>query len=1226
MRVSGTATDSSALGISEICVSCSKPAKLRLGIAVKTVSTQEKVLQLLDVKSERKEHQLIIPISIVIGQGGRLDIVIHKRHSFRPDKKLLEQSFSFDVLRESCSRPSDSNGGHIVNFPPYTTSSHSLCFTVYEIYRTEDICIRAKLEEPPEDVTTFLNTAYVSTPKFHASTSVKRPSAKDSVSSVSAGLEIVQQVGKEKPSDAWGELATSNIHMNVERLNLIGGIGGSGGEATHGGIGGPGGPGKGARIFERAQNVTINNNSDSNRILDTVVEKQLEEWLSAPDPKEKQSRSSGLENRSPCSWLFKDLRFIHWKNNSGKVLWIQGKSGTGKTIISSMIIEQLFNDRASLTNTDSTAIAFFYFDFADPDTQSVEQALRRLVLQLSCQSPAPYATLHQEYKLCDGQTVPTYLKLLEILEKLLRRLGDTYLILDALDECKAADHDRLVDFIRKLSGWSDFQLHVLVTSQPRDIFEKAFMLLQNLSQITIHAYTTSDDIRLYISNELASKSELQLWKPEWGHITTYITNKSAGMFRLAYCLLEQLKECVRLSDLQEALDSLPNNLHDIYARCLRSVPEKHLSDVQRLLHWLVFSKQSLTLEELEDTISFDFSNPKQYTFDTCKHPKRGIFIKLLAVLVSIKPSYWGNVLDPDGFHCGYLTVSLAHSSVQDYLLLEQAKHPSSCISCPVHVTEGVAHQLIAQTCVCYLLYFSDHCLNAKTLLYYPLAMYAAKNWCYHLLRCADQAALSTLTMQLLEIGSNQYTALYQLHQRSIYPYWPSFIDPPLYLCTVLGYIEGVKFLLDKGSDPNAMGQHLEPFNKSTALEIASAEGHLEIVSLLLANGAKVNMSSRDSTALQLATTWGHIKVIRLLLEKGADIDAAGRDGTALQIATKLCNINIVHLLLEKGADVNAKGRDGTTALQLASSHNHIEIVCIPLEKGADINADGRVDTPLQLASKEGHMEIVHLLLDKGADVNAESERGTALQCASRVGHVKIVKLLLERGADIDATEDNYSALELASSGGHLETVRLLLNKGADLNVDGGDTALMLASERGHIEVVRLLLEKGTNVNINGRDGTALHRASEQGRSDVVRLLLENGADVNVAQGFWGTALHMALFYGHIEIVKLLLEKGADVNAQSRWKGTVLQLASEKGHIEIVKALLKMGADVNAQSKYGTALQSASENGHTEIVNLLLEHGALTPMLISLRNSFSLSNPSSLESNASGSSSESEDYE
>ncbi|KAF7340364.1 p-loop containing nucleoside triphosphate hydrolase [Mycena venus] len=905
----------------------------------------------------------------------------------------------------------------------------------------------------------------------------------------------------ENPANTRKAMDSGSININVERLNLMGGAGGPGGQATHSGNGGPGGLGEGARIFGRAQNVTINNNSDSNRILDTVLEAKLEQWLNAPDPKEKQLRFCDLENRSPCSWLFKDPKFIMWQTNFGGLLEIQGASGTGKTVISSMIIEQLFKDQASLNDINSTAIAYFYFDFTDLDKQSVENALRRLVLQLSRQSPVPYATLAQHYDSCKGQTVPTYLELLVILEKLLRILGRTYLVLDALNECKTEDHDRVVHLIHRMSEWSDIQLHVLVTSQPLDIFEKMFLSLKKLSRIRIHADTASDDIRLYISNELASKSELRRWKPEWGQIMNYITQKSAGMFRLAYCLLEQLKECVRLYDLQEALDSLPDNLHDIYARPLRSIPKKHLSDVHRLLHWLVFSERPLTLAQLEDTIAFDFSDSKHYTFDPRRRPKCGVFMKWLLVLVSIQPSNpWESMLSLDGLYRGDCTVRLAHSSVQDYLLLEQEKHPSSCISCPVHVIKEAAHRLTAQTCVCYLLHFSDHPLDATTFPNYPLATYVAKNWWYHLQRCSDRAVLSPLTMGLLEAGSDQYTALNRLDWNPYIsdPNWQSCLNPPLYLCAILGYIEGVKFLLEGGSDANAVGVH---FNNIV------------------------------STAVQAASTRGHLAIVHLLLQSGADVNTESSDGTtALQVASKNGHIEVVQLLLEKGADVNMKGSDGT-ALQLASAKGHLEITSLLLEKDADVNVDGRDGTPLQQASDEGHTEIVQLLLDKGADVNAAGD-GTALQVASKKGHIEIV--------------------------------RLLLHKGADVNVNGSDgTALHVASAEGHLEITSLLLEKGADVNAQSRRyGSALHWATEKGHIEIVKLLLDMGADINAQVGWNGPALQLASEGGHIEIVRLLLEKGADINAQAGWfrNGTTAwQCAWENGHTNIVKLLFKHGA-------------------------------------------------------------------
>ena len=56
----------------------------------------------------------------------------------------------------------------------------------------------------------------------------------------------------------------------------------------------------------------------------------------------------------------------------------------------------------------------------------------------------------------------------------------------------------------------------------------------------------------------------------------------------------------------------------------------------------------------------------------------------------------------------------------------------------------------------------------------------------------------------------------------------------------------------------------------TALMLASTNGHLEVVRLLLQSGAYKDLAmTHAETALMLASTNGHLEVVRLLLESGA---------------------------------------------------------------------------------------------------------------------------------------------------------------------------------------------------------------------------------------------------------------------------------------------------------------------------------------------------------------------
>ena len=355
--------------------------------------------------------------------------------------------------------------------------------------------------------------------------------------------------------------------------------------------------------------------------------------------------------------------------------------------------------------------------------------------------------------------------------------------------------------------------------------------------------------------------------------------------------------------------------------------------------------------------------------------------------------------------------------------------------------------------------------------------------------------------------------------------------------------------------------------RPVALIAESAVGHLEIVQLLLDNGADVNVDDDGVTALWNASAAGHFEIVQLLLDNGADVNANGDRYdciTALIAASKEGHLEIVQLLLDNGADVNF-GRNDVTALITASEEGHLEIVQLLLDKGADVNADHNDVTALIAASENGYLEIVQLLLDKGANVNLANpdydDGETALWVASKEGHTEVVNLLLDKGADVDIVNPDYD----------------------------GVTALWVASEEGHTEVVNLLLDKGADVNFDLNDKTVLWVASTNGHTEVVRLLLKHGADETMIYDD-ETALTIASRYGYTEIVDLLAGGGKNsaINIISELDGkTPLMIASEMGYTEIVEHLLSGGADFTFSYYYDSPLTLALKNGHAEIVKLLM---------------------------------------
>jgi len=133
-------------------------------------------------------------------------------------------------------------------------------------------------------------------------------------------------------------------------------------------------------------------------------------------------------------------------------------------------------------------------------------------------------------------------------------------------------------------------------------------------------------------------------------------------------------------------------------------------------------------------------------------------------------------------------------------------------------------------------------------------------------------------------------------------------------------------------------------------------------------------------------------VIANLLEEGVSPVVKN---TALRIASNDGHVELVEMLLNNGANVNAKNSYGVTALHIASREGHTDIVAMLLAAGADVNIKSDFgDTVLLRASNNGNTEIVSMLLEYGADVNAENNYGqTALSLASLNGYTDIVKLL-----------------------------------------------------------------------------------------------------------------------------------------------------------------------------------------------------------------------------------------
>ena len=107
----------------------------------------------------------------------------------------------------------------------------------------------------------------------------------------------------------------------------------------------------------------------------------------------------------------------------------------------------------------------------------------------------------------------------------------------------------------------------------------------------------------------------------------------------------------------------------------------------------------------------------------------------------------------------------------------------------------------------------------------------------------------------------------------------------------------------------------------TPLHHAALRGHVDIIDVLLKNGAMLNArGTRGETALYLATSAGSTPAVLRLLKAGAKPNRGNASRmTPLHKAASAGNIEMVEALLEAGADPKLKDRRGRTPHDLAKS-------------------------------------------------------------------------------------------------------------------------------------------------------------------------------------------------------------------------------------------------------------------------------------------------------------------
>ncbi|XP_071742144.1 probable E3 ubiquitin-protein ligase XBOS32 [Rutidosis leptorrhynchoides] len=203
--------------------------------------------------------------------------------------------------------------------------------------------------------------------------------------------------------------------------------------------------------------------------------------------------------------------------------------------------------------------------------------------------------------------------------------------------------------------------------------------------------------------------------------------------------------------------------------------------------------------------------------------------------------------------------------------------------------------------------------------------------------------------------------------------------------------------------------------RNSPLHYSAAQGHHEIVSLLIESGVDINLRNyRGQTALMQACQYGHWEVVLTLVLYKANIHKADylNGGTALHLAALNGNSRCIRILL---ADYVPSVFN---FCELVNQDSRIEEFVSELDEGSlyetiNRHADGGV-TALHMAALNGHVDSLLLLIDLGASVN---------------------EVTVEDGTTIDLIGAGSTPLHYAACGGNAQCCQILIGMGASIDAE-----------------------------------------------------------------------------------------------------------------------------------------------------------------------------------------------
>ncbi|PNP50762.1 hypothetical protein THARTR1_08383 [Trichoderma harzianum] len=342
------------------------------------------------------------------------------------------------------------------------------------------------------------------------------------------------------------------------------------------------------------------------RQMDETQLDELMDFISSEGYGKNHSELSESRVEGTGDWLISHQCFRQWQASRHRsVLYLKGNVGTGKTFLTSRVIDHLKDTlHASLQDE---GFAFFYCNRSTPLMRDPLVVLRSFVRQLADRNDyddVPKSLVQAYEKAKKEKRGLSYKECETLILDLLGLYARTTIVLDALDESDTEKYiiaDTLVELIRKAKD----PVRLFVSSRPDREYLKAF---DGMRIITLNSDDQQIDIGRYLNAKLYSTPSFQSRPTEIQKLIRGVfTSRNCGMFRWVHLQVKQVNPLVSNDAIELWAKTVPGDLMEAYDQMWNNLKKDHGYDmplIERAIKWVLGYLRPLGTGQLVTAIRY----------------------------------------------------------------------------------------------------------------------------------------------------------------------------------------------------------------------------------------------------------------------------------------------------------------------------------------------------------------------------------------------------------------------------------------------------------------------------------------------------------------------------------------------------------------------------------------------------------------------------------------------